>query len=464
MAFAPWDTAHVPANLPYSVQEYLEPLPPEAWTRKHALLCAETETGMPCAGFERLAKDWAALDPSNHPDNKLRIPVFDPNVGPPTSPETWSLDKPPALSDADLDAKLQQAHEKLRGYYQRQTESHFTRLLVYIDGREQGHLQPEAPLLRLSGVSSGAISLAVYGEDTAGFVPLVLFDLYEAAEDEHGPSQMLAVLESGATLTLALVPHWDQEGELAAWDLDLQWTPAAAVQKDLAWCEAVLTATMQHLELARMLGQAALREELEARILPRWHEVYQVVGQTPGDVDWQGDLLARMEELCRREDEEDLAQLYRRTRETLRGGQESAQSAAAISLREDASPPGPRLVRWLSSLWRPPLAGVPVTAADIPVQERTFWLEDGEISLTCEWRAAYQQQPATLHLVWRATITRPGELWVRFTRPEDPTNPYTEVRLGSALAGEQVFTSAILGFDPTQEPWAVRLLLKESQV
>lgn len=118
-------------------------------------------------------------------------------------------------------------------------------------------------------------------------------------------------------------------------------------------------------------------------------------------------------------------------------------------------------VRWLSPLWHPPLAGELVTAADTSAQEQVFSLDDGEIRVTCEWRAAYQDQPAMLRITWQAHITLPGDFWVRFTRLDDPTAVLAEVRLGSALEGEEVFTAHALGFDPTQEPWALTLLLKE---
>lgn len=120
------------------------------------------------------------------------------------------------------------------------------------------------------------------------------------------------------------------------------------------------------------------------------------------------------------------------------------------------------LVRWVSYLWHPLLAGEPVTAADTRTQAQIFRLDGGEIRVTCAWRAAYQDQPAVLRVAWQAHTGLPGEFWVRFTQQEDPTAVLAEMRLGSFSKGEKVFTSDLLGFDPTRQPWALALLLKDS--
>jgi hypothetical protein len=57
-------------------------------------------------------------------------------------------------------------------------------------------------------------------------------------------------------------------------------------------------------------------------------------------------------------------------------------------------------------------------------------------------------------------MTLPGDFWVRFTHPTDPTRPPVEVRLGNTVAGEEEFNAETLGFDPTREPWALAILLK----
>jgi hypothetical protein len=119
-----------------------------------------------------------------------------------------------------------------------------------------------------------------------------------------------------------------------------------------------------------------------------------------------------------------------------------------------------RLVRWLSPPWQPTWAGELVTAADVAAQEHTFALDDGDIQVTCGWRAAYGHLPATLRVAWQAHMTLPGDFWVRFTHPTDPTRPPVELRLGKTLAGEEEFTAETLGFDPTREPWALAILVK----
>lgn len=122
--------------------------------------------------------------------------------------------------------------------------------------------------------------------------------------------------------------------------------------------------------------------------------------------------------------------------------------------------PRDRLVRWLSPPWRPAWAGEMVTAADVSAQEHVFSLDDGEIQVTCRWQAAYRNLPATLRVAWHAHLSIPGDFWVRFTHPDDPTRPPVELRLGQTLAGEEEFTAETLGFDPTRDPWALAILLK----
>jgi len=119
-----------------------------------------------------------------------------------------------------------------------------------------------------------------------------------------------------------------------------------------------------------------------------------------------------------------------------------------------------RRVRWLSPPWQPVWAGELVTAADVAAQEHVFALDDGEIQVTCGWRAAYGHLPATLRVTWQAHLTLPGDFWVRFIHPTDPIRPPVELRLGHTVAGEEEFTAETLGFDPTREPWALAILVK----
>lgn len=119
------------------------------------------------------------------------------------------------------------------------------------------------------------------------------------------------------------------------------------------------------------------------------------------------------------------------------------------------------LVRYVSPLWHPALAGEPVAAADTAEQEQVFYLDEGSLRLTCRWWAASQGQPAALWLAWYADITRPGDFWVRFTRRDDPTAVLAERMLGGTFTGEAGWSADELGFDPTREPWSLTLVLTE---
>jgi hypothetical protein len=122
---------------------------------------------------------------------------------------------------------------------------------------------------------------------------------------------------------------------------------------------------------------------------------------------------------------------------------------------------GDRLARWLSPPWVPQGTGELATAQDTPTQTQVFTLpeEEGEITITCDWRAASRTIPATLRVAWRANLP-PSEIWLRFTDPATAI-VLAEVRLGSALADEVVFTETELGFNPCSTPWALAILLKD---
>src|SRR5262245_39186937 len=122
---------------------------------------------------------------------------------------------------------------------------------------------------------------------------------------------------------------------------------------------------------------------------------------------------------------------------------------------------GERLVRWLSPLWTPHFAGQPVTAADMASEEQTFYLDEGSIRLTCRWWAASEDQPAAFWIGWYANMTGPTDMWIRFSRSDDPAAVLAEKPLGSDLSGEAGWLSDELGFDPTRQPWALTLLITE---
>ncbi|HEY5869423.1 MAG TPA: hypothetical protein VI542_28325 [Candidatus Tectomicrobia bacterium] len=121
------------------------------------------------------------------------------------------------------------------------------------------------------------------------------------------------------------------------------------------------------------------------------------------------------------------------------------------------------VVRWLSPVWPVPGAGELATAAAAAAQTHTFYHTEGEIRVTCEWRAAVADQPATLRIAWQASLTRPGALRLQVTQHDDPAVLLTELALGSALEGQRVWSARALGFDPSRVPWALRLVVTEPE-
>ncbi len=120
------------------------------------------------------------------------------------------------------------------------------------------------------------------------------------------------------------------------------------------------------------------------------------------------------------------------------------------------------LASWISRPWEPRWAGQPVTASDIPEQEHSFRMDDGEIRLSCNWREAHGEYPAYIRVAWEADIMSPSNIEARFTEPET-RKIRAQVRLGTHLAGERTFTSDDLGFDPSRERWAVAVILTEEE-
>jgi hypothetical protein len=121
-----------------------------------------------------------------------------------------------------------------------------------------------------------------------------------------------------------------------------------------------------------------------------------------------------------------------------------------------------KFIIWASKLWEPKWAGQLVTASDIPEQEKTFISDEGQIILRCHWKAAYKNTPAYLWVSWKADISADGDLWLRFVNPETE-EIYYEFSLGTDLRGEETFESDKLGFDPSNQKWAIYVLLCESE-
>jgi hypothetical protein len=170
------------------------------------------------------------------------------------------------------------------------------------------------------------------------------------------------------------------------------------------------------------------------------------------------ELLRTGRELLRQESWEDAAVTFRAL---LRVAPDHQEAQEGLRQAEEQLPGLIDLVvKWLSEPWQPQWVGELVTADDIPEQEHSFRMEDGDIEISCAWRSRHQEKPAYLWVSWRANIPTPGELWARFMRPETET-VLAEVRLGTHLEGEAEFTSDRLGFDPAKERWAISILLKD---
>lgn len=117
-----------------------------------------------------------------------------------------------------------------------------------------------------------------------------------------------------------------------------------------------------------------------------------------------------------------------------------------------------RLIRWISPLWEPQWAGVPVTAGDVPEQQHDFSMRDGNIDISCSWRGAYGDTPAYIEISWTADIMTECELWLRFVNPLT-RDVLSEVLLGEEPEGGKIITGDILGFDPSKERWATSLMM-----
>lgn len=119
-----------------------------------------------------------------------------------------------------------------------------------------------------------------------------------------------------------------------------------------------------------------------------------------------------------------------------------------------------QLVSWVSELWQPQWAGVPVSAADISEEKKTFSIKDGEIEISCLWRSQHETTPAYIQITWAANFVTDRELWTVFFNP-DTKEVLAEILLGTHPEGGKSITSETLGFDPSNEKWAISILLKK---
>ncbi len=112
-------------------------------------------------------------------------------------------------------------------------------------------------------------------------------------------------------------------------------------------------------------------------------------------------------------------------------------------------------------VWHPELAGIPSVSADIPKQKREFVFQEGDIAVSCFWRALYGTSPAYIEIEWNAKLVEERVLWAFFIQP-DTEEILARIPLGTDLEGIANLTSDVLEFDPAHDPWALSILLKEN--
>ena len=115
---------------------------------------------------------------------------------------------------------------------------------------------------------------------------------------------------------------------------------------------------------------------------------------------------------------------------------------------------------WVSRLWQPQWAGMPVTSSDIPEQKQHFKMAEGNIEISCHWRPGRPGRSGHISIVWKASLKTPSEFWVHFVDPETEET-LARVRLGRHLEGKEFFGRKELGFDPFRRKWAISLRLRQ---
>lgn len=129
-----------------------------------------------------------------------------------------------------------------------------------------------------------------------------------------------------------------------------------------------------------------------------------------------------------------------------------------IAQQTDSAPPLDLTDAIATEFWEPQWAGQLATAADIPIQEHTFFLDDGQITLSCRWGQEIGSEPAFIWINWESRLNTEQAITLHFIHPETQISRY-ETSLGSHPSGEATFVSRELGFDPSSERWAVGVTL-----
>ena len=116
----------------------------------------------------------------------------------------------------------------------------------------------------------------------------------------------------------------------------------------------------------------------------------------------------------------------------------------------------------ISSWWEPPLAGIPVHAADAGKHKKPFKLGDGEITITCRWQAQRKNKSPFISIKWKAKKIITDQLWAQFINPDTQTM-YAEVFLGHLKyrSGEVVLSEDKINFDPSKEKWKISLIIAQ---
>lgn len=410
-ACAPWSTQCF--QEPPDVLGQLLNVPSER-QRMHALLCTD------CAGFPKLVRQWNATASPPLPQT-MEIPVLLPlsassNADNDSDPPANAKDHfdPPIPDDFLNDLRISITNILKAAAPRRRAQS-FELLRICADGAELGRFGGASQTTQDFCIPADTFRVQIFGQDQEGDVPLSVFYLPEP-EDDHAREPLYHVTESGATLALTVLLMDTAE----TYQVQLTfWPEESLVPKTAAWYEAAVATACRSLELAQLTGDTALETDMRQRL----RGLYQSMSAS-----------------------------------SAQGGE---QAASLGNLLHWTSELLESLSRWMSELWSPAWAGAVVTAADIPEESQTFYLEHGEITVTCDWRAADQGTPASIHLSWQADLGSVCDLWVQFRHPATEA-VLAEVRLGTELSGAGNFTQAMLGFDPSQERWGLAVMLKET--
>ncbi len=106
-------------------------------------------------------------------------------------------------------------------------------------------------------------------------------------------------------------------------------------------------------------------------------------------------------------------------------------------------------------IWVPRYAGQDLAAAAIPKEKTVFHTPYGKIDIEYTFGGQYYDDPAYIWLSWKADLSTDSALKIRFVNSETE-KIYYEANLGRLRRGEETFTSAELGFDPTtEESWGI---------